>query len=66
MASICSRYCREYATFRESEKISTVVVCDGDSPQKHIYITESNYVEIEVEKFGQNDVSYRFLLRYEG
>ncbi len=60
------RYCREYATLRENEVIRTVVVCDGDSPQKHIYITDSNYVEIEVEKFGQNDISYRFLMRYEG
>lgn len=60
------RYCREYATLRESSLIRTVVVCDGDKSTKHTYITESNYVEIEVEKFGQTDTTYRFLLRYDG
>ncbi len=44
----------------------TIVVCDGDAPSKHVYVTQSNYVEIEVERFGQTDMSYRFLFHYQG
>ena len=60
------RYCREYATLRESNVVRSVVVCDGDSAEKHIYVSDSNYMEIELEKLGNTDASYRFLFRYQG
>lgn len=60
------RYCREYATLRETKSTRSVVVCDGDPVQKHMYVSEDHVVEIEVEKSESPTVQFRFLLKYEG
>ena len=60
------RYCREYATLRETKSVRTVVVCDGDPVQKHMYLSDDHVVEIEVAKSESSAVQFRFLLKYEG
>ena len=60
------RYCREYAMMRETKTVRSIVVCDGDPPQKHIYISDGHVVEIELEKNDSPDANFRFLLQYEG
>ena len=59
------RYCREYATLRESKGSKSLVVCDGDPEDKHIYISDSHVVEIEIEKSQSQDATFRFLLQYQ-
>ncbi len=59
------RYCREYAVLRETKGQTSVVVCDGDPEDKHIYITDSHVVEIEVERSQTPDAEFRFLLKYQ-
>lgn len=60
------RYCREYAVLRETRRVRSIVVCDGDEADKHSYISEGNVVEIMIEQADAAQDAFRFLLKYQG
>ena len=68
MNEFTSRYCREYATLREQTASRSIVVCNGDPNDKHIYVSDTNVLEIQVQSLSltDNDSPPRFLLKYEG
>ena len=67
---IDSHLCNMYAIIREQSATTTdITVCGGEPRHKHIYLSDSHKVEVEVMTNGlvpdNEDLPY-FLLKYEG
>ena len=61
-----SPICQVYATIKENTQTRDVTVCGGRERQRHLMISDTNEVEIQIVNHGGQEVRPYFMLKYEG
>ena len=59
-------YCREYAVVTETSSAAIVERCHGDSRVKHVYLSFSHRVQIELRAPQPLDNAPSFIIKYRG
>ena len=64
-AATYSSFCTQYAIVEEESVGRSTVICGGDTREKHVYLSSSNEISIQITGRKTNPVNH-FIIKYEG